>query len=195
MEVAAESIRTCVGCGASDEPERLERFVWEPTLGLLHDLRRKAPGRGAHVHADPKCLAAAAKSGFRRSFRAPVEAVDPPTFIAEVRAAIRQRLDETIRVAVRSQAAGVGAKAADEQMKADTAKVVFIATDAGDASKKKYLTNAGRKKLPVVDALDGATIGAWSGRDFVAVMTIAGRMALAALRDVQNLERLGWVEG
>lgn len=195
MDVAADSTRTCVGCSATDDPERLERFVWEPRIGLLHDLRGRAPGRGAHVHPDPACLEAAAKSGFRRSFRAAVDAPSAQALIADMGRGIRQRLDETIRVAIRSQVAAVGAKATDEQMKAGTAKVVFIANDAGDASKKKYATNAGRKEIPVIDVFDGATIGAWSGRDFVAVMSLAGRMAIAATRDVENLERLGWVEG
>lgn len=164
-------------------------------MGLLHDLRGKAPGRGAHVHADPDCLRRAAMSGFARSFKAAVEPRDPEQFVEEVRTAIRKRLDETARLAVRSQVAGVGSKAGEEQMKSNAALVVFIASDAGEATRKKYSANAERKKLRIVDAFDGATIGGWSGREFVAVMTIGGRQGKRALNDVENLERLGWVEG
>lgn len=173
----------------------MERFVWSPEIGLLHDLRSKAPGRGARVHADPECLQKAAKSGFKRSFRAQVEVDDLERFVSEVETAIRTRLTESLRLAVRSQAAGVGAKAVDKQMKTNTAEVMFVAHDAGEATRKKYLANASRKNLQVVESFDGATIGGWSGREFVAVMTLGGRLAQSAFRDVQSLERLSRVEG
>jgi hypothetical protein len=46
-----------------------------------------------------------------------------------------------------------------------------------------------------VRTFDGATIGGWSGREFVAVMTVGGRLAISALQDVESLEQLGGVEG
>jgi len=85
--------------------------------------------------------------------------------------------------------------AAQHEMKANKAQVMFVAKDAGDATRKKYIANASRKNLHVVDSYDGATIGGWSGRDFVAVMTLGGRLAKSAFRDVESLERLGRVEG
>jgi ribosomal protein L7Ae-like RNA K-turn-binding protein len=142
---------------------------------------------------NPDCLKRAAKSGFRRSFRAQVDTPEPEEFVETVRAAIRRRLDETARLAVRSQAAGVGARAVDEAMKSNTVKVVFIASDAGQSTRKKYASNAERKNVSVVAAFDGATLGTWSGRDFVAVMTVGGRLAERLLRDVENIARLGRV--
>lgn len=146
MEAAIESSRTCVGCGASGAPDRFERFVWTPETGLIHDLRSKAPGRGAHVHAVRECLIQAAKSGFKRSFKAAVEAGDPEALVEQVRSAIQTRLVESMRLAVRSQAAGVGSRGVDEQLKTNSARMLFMALDAGEATRKKYVANAERKK-------------------------------------------------
>ena len=80
-------------------------------------------------------------------------------------------------------------------MKSNSAAAMFIASDAGGATRKKYAANAERKNLPIVDAFDGATMGGWSGHDFVAVMAVGGRLASRLLKDVENLGRLGTVEG
>lgn len=145
------------------------------------------------MHPRRECLNRAAKSGFRRSFKAQVDA--PEGLVEQIGEAIRTRLDETLRLAARSGAAGIGARDVDEKMKSNTAKAVFIAHDAGEATSKKYLTNAERKGVAVVESFDGATIAGWSGRDFVAVMTVGGRLAEQALRDVESLVRLGRIEG
>ncbi len=195
MEADSESTRTCVGCGTTGPPERFERFVWAPETGLIHDLRRKAPGRGAHVHADPVCLTQAAKSGFNRSFKASVDAGEPEQFVEQVRTAIQIRFVETMRLAARSHAAGVGSRGVDAQLKSNTAVALFIAQDAGEATRKKYVSNAERKNLHIVRAFDGLTMGAWSGRGFVAVITMSGRLAVSALQDVESLGRLGCIEG
>ncbi|HEY8453127.1 MAG: YlxR family protein [Micromonosporaceae bacterium] len=60
-------VRTCVGCRRRAPASELLRFVAvrdtaEPDGGrvrLVPDPRRRAPGRGAHLHPDPGCLALA----------------------------------------------------------------------------------------------------------------------------------------
>lgn len=190
MEGTTDSTRTCVGCGTSEPPERFERFVWSAEAGLIHDLRRKAPGRGAHVHADRICLTKAVKSGFNRSFKAAVDAGEPDQFVEQVRTAIGARLTETMRLAARSRAAGVGSRGVDDQLKSNSALMLFIASDAGEATRKKYVANAERKNLPIVRTFDGATMGQWCGHDFVAVVTVSGRLGLSALADVESLAQL-----
>jgi len=49
-----EPVRTCVGCGARAPQRALLRFATGPT-GLRLDGRRRAPGRGAYLHASPEC--------------------------------------------------------------------------------------------------------------------------------------------
>lgn len=77
--VTAGPRRTCVGCGTRDVPGAMVRFV----LGVGGDpvvdpasfgAGPKAAGRGAHAHARPSCLRAAAQKGFPRSFKRPIKA-------------------------------------------------------------------------------------------------------------------------
>jgi predicted RNA-binding protein YlxR (DUF448 family) len=52
---------------------------------LVPDPRRRAPGRGAHLHPEPDCLAAAERrSAFRRAFRSsgPFDASELQEFVA-----------------------------------------------------------------------------------------------------------------
>jgi predicted RNA-binding protein YlxR (DUF448 family) len=67
-------VRTCIGCRRRDEAGRLLRVVADGTTVVV-DPRRRAPGRGAHVHPDAACVALAVKKrAFGRTLRAPVEA-------------------------------------------------------------------------------------------------------------------------
>jgi predicted RNA-binding protein YlxR (DUF448 family) len=67
-------VRTCIGCRRRDQADRLLRVVADQT-SVAVDPRRRAPGRGAHVHPDPACVALAVKKrAFGRTLRAPVEA-------------------------------------------------------------------------------------------------------------------------
>jgi len=49
-----EPVRTCVGCGGRAPQRALLRFAGGPA-GLRLDRRRRAPGRGAYLHASPEC--------------------------------------------------------------------------------------------------------------------------------------------
>jgi uncharacterized protein len=71
-------VRTCVGCRKRTEQAALLRVVavqddtstsrWQ----VVPDVRRRRPGRGAHVHPDPECLQTAiARRAFGRALRLP----------------------------------------------------------------------------------------------------------------------------
>ncbi|MCI1746986.1 MAG: YlxR family protein [Acidipropionibacterium sp.] len=83
MSVAGERRpeRTCVGCRQKGDPATMVRFVlvrgqgFRPTVRL--DPTSTAPGRGAHLHPDPQCWAAARRGGFARSFRQRVQVEAP----------------------------------------------------------------------------------------------------------------------
>ncbi len=119
--LAAGPSRTCVGCGAKGAPEAMVRFV----LGAGGEVRLdpasagagpKAAGRGAHAHARPACLRAAAQKGLARSFRGPVRA--PAEALAgAVREAALGRAWALLRAAfARGQAGAEGAGGAAESL-------------------------------------------------------------------------------
>ncbi|MGD2162066.1 MAG: YlxR family protein [Anaerolineales bacterium] len=60
--------RTCVGCRQVEGKRTLIRIVRGPE-GVEVDLSGKAPGRGAYVHADPDCWAAARKSSLSHALK------------------------------------------------------------------------------------------------------------------------------
>ena len=73
-------MRTCVGCRARAPASELLRVVavrdeTEPAGGrhrLVPDPARRLPGRGAHLHPDPACLARALRRrAFGRALRLP----------------------------------------------------------------------------------------------------------------------------
>ena len=67
-------VRTCLGCRRRDEQHRLVRVVVDGAAVQV-DPRRRAPGRGAYVHADVGCVAKAVKKrAFGRALRVPVDA-------------------------------------------------------------------------------------------------------------------------
>lgn len=179
-----------MGCGAKRHPEELERFVYDESVGLVHDLRRKGKGRGVYVDASTDCLAKAAKSGFSRGFKASVT-TDASKLVEDVKAALLRRLQENARLSVSSRDAAVGANAVEQAMKRNELTLLFIASDAGDGTQQKYASNADRKGLQVVRAFGGEEVGRWSGRDFVAVMGVGGRVADRLVADVEGLRRLG----
>ncbi|HVV76151.1 MAG TPA: YlxR family protein [Mycobacteriales bacterium] len=66
-----EPVRTCVGCRVKAAKSELVRVVAvEGTL--TPDPRGTSPGRGAHLHLDPACLALAERRrAFPRALRLP----------------------------------------------------------------------------------------------------------------------------
>ncbi|MFC4906423.1 YlxR family protein [Actinomadura gamaensis] len=65
----AVPVRTCVGCRVRTAKSDLLRLVVRGDEIVL-DPRGRLPGRGAHLHPDPKCLQLAVKRrAFPRAFR------------------------------------------------------------------------------------------------------------------------------
>ncbi|HEY6597244.1 MAG TPA: YlxR family protein [Asanoa sp.] len=66
-------VRTCVGCrrrAPADELLRIVAVGEEASFRLRPDPTRRLPGRGAHLHPDPACLALAVRRhAFGRALR------------------------------------------------------------------------------------------------------------------------------
>ncbi len=64
-------VRTCVGCRTREPAELLVRMVARDGL-VVPDPGRRLPGRGAHLHRDPACLALAERRhALSRALRVP----------------------------------------------------------------------------------------------------------------------------
>ncbi|MDQ1669150.1 MAG: uncharacterized protein QOE40_1211 [Actinomycetota bacterium] len=71
MAVEAGPTRTCVGCRAKAPVAELLRVVARGGAAVP-DPRRRLPGRGAHLHRSPECLATAQqRRAFPRALRVP----------------------------------------------------------------------------------------------------------------------------
>lgn len=53
------AIRTCIGCGTSEDKRQVVRFVRTPDGSVEVDSSGKANGRGAYVHTGLDCFEAA----------------------------------------------------------------------------------------------------------------------------------------
>lgn len=163
---------------------------------LIHDVRGKAPGRGAWVMPQRDCLEKACKGGFARSFKQKVSAPPVEALIEQMREAIGQRLKEGVQVGVRARQLAIGAEALSEAMREGRVRLVWIAPDAGESTKQKFRSNAERKALQVVEELSGGELGGWLGREFVAVMGVCdAARAERMTRDLRNLKSLEAFEG
>lgn len=79
--------RTCVGCRTVDAQDALMRAVLDAAGQVsLQRGARRAPGRGAYVHAREACLRAASRGGFARSFRQKVGGAAPGQAIQAIQA-------------------------------------------------------------------------------------------------------------
>lgn len=187
--------RTCAGCRRVLTTECLERFVLMDGQ-LVHDLRRKAPGRGAWVEPNLECLRKALAGGLARSFKGRVEAPRADALAAQIQEGITRRLRENLQVALRARQLAVGAEACAEAMRSDQAHLVLIAPDAGAATRQKYRANADRKQLPVREDLPGSILGSWLGREFVAVAGVTSPQRAGVIaRDAEHLDALGGMKG
>jgi len=79
---ASGPVRTCVGCRRRADQAALLRVVADGSAVRV-DPRRRAAGRGAYVHPDPACLAAAVKRrAFGRALRATVDGAAAEVVVA-----------------------------------------------------------------------------------------------------------------
>jgi predicted RNA-binding protein YlxR (DUF448 family)/ribosomal protein L30E len=175
------SQRTCVGCGRTESPEEMVRLVVSPEGEVAVDLAGGQFGRGAHLHASPRCLLGAPR-GLGRSFRRPI-AVTPQGLASAIVAAAKRRAEGLIASAARSQWVEIGAERAGAALENGKAHLVVVARDAA----------AGASTGPVLRAIAAGAAVAWGtkmelgalvGKSEVAVLGITSERLAVALRTV-----------
>jgi uncharacterized protein len=166
---STKSVRTCAACGVQEHPEALVRWVLGPEGEAVPDLRGKATGRGAWIHARPLCLARI-QAGLSRSFRAPVSTN------AESAAELLQQAGDArawhlLGAARRRDLVALGVSPAGDAWKSGRARGILLARDAQSAARESWVLEAVGRGAVAVWA-DKARFGAVFGRDEVAVLAI-----------------------
>lgn len=180
--------RTCIACRTSTDVGHMERFVLMDQH-LIHDLRRKAPGRGAHVHV--KCLGDALKrKAFSRAFKTQVKHPSLEVLHEQMADAILLRLKETVTTAVRAQRVAIG----QNQVREHTQRValLFIAPDGGKATVQKFERNAQRKGIVEYKTFNATELGSLCGQEHTSVLGVLDAvLAQKIVNDYDNLRQLG----
>ena len=189
------SERTCAGCRETLAPESLERFILMDEE-LVHDLRKRAPGRGAWVMARRECLERALAGGFARSFKSRVKAPKPEELVESMSQGIRLRLKETLQVGVRARQLAIGQEAVSEAFKQDRVCLLLLGNDASAGTRKRFAANTERKGVEVSEDLTGSLLGTWLGREFVSTLGVCDAGRANQIRyDLECLNALGAVQG
>lgn len=169
--------RTCAGCREHAPPSALLRVVLAPDGTLVADLGQSAFGRGAWVHADPRCIQRAAPRGFSASFRARV-ATNAEQLTKVLHAAAEQRIRSLIGLARRAGKLVVGSSAVGQASK--TADLVIVAVDARAAG-ESWLESAVRSGRAAAWG-SKAELGAALGREEVGAVAVLDAGLAKALK-------------
>lgn len=192
-------LRTCVGCGERAPAGDLVRLVLSEVpsdaMDVVVDAAGGSFGRGAHVHAQPACLAKAERGlsrNFKRAMRAPQAAL-----ASAIVAALTRRAESFIGSAHRLRRVEVGADAVKALLSSLIATplegeatspaspppaLVVVACDAGSvASTHEVLAAiaAGR----AVAWSTRAQLGALLGRNEVAIFAMTDDRLASAFAD------------
>jgi hypothetical protein len=181
-----ERSRTCVGCQARvvvGDHDSMLRVVLGPRVssngpssntreagkyGVAADVAGSAFGRGAHVHANPACLAKACRGGFSRAFRCEVVA-DAAVLARDVATSIDRRVEGLLLGARRAGMLAFGEDAREAVQKG--APLALVACDAG--------ASAGRA---VAQAVTEGRAVAWRTKATLGALFARGEVALIAVR-------------
>lgn len=184
----ADAERMCVGCRDRHPPGRMVRFVVAPDGIIRIDMRQRAPGRGAYLSVEPACVEAAVK---RRALQRALgggrlEEDSAEALLSAMQAAQARRALERLGLARRAGALAAGTEAVREAMKAEQARLVWIADDASEGTRAQLAANAERKRIPCRVALDGATLARAVGMEYVAAVAVTGEPFATELLELSS---------
>jgi predicted RNA-binding protein YlxR (DUF448 family) len=180
----ARGLRTCVGCGQTDDPKRMIRLVVAPSGEVAADLAGGQFGRGAHVHASPRCVAQAPR-GLSKSLHQRVNATaqDLARSIGE---AADRRIAGLLASAARSRNLEVGAETAGQAFESGKAYLLVVARDAAAAASVGRIMHAVAQGGAVAWG-SKSSLGSLVGKQDVAVLGITSQPLAAALRSAVSM--------
>lgn len=169
------ALRRCVVTRAKRSQAELLRYVVDPNGVVVADVANRLPGRGVWVTPDRAILEKAIKAGrFRAGFKANVET--PPDLLADTERLLDRRLNELLGLARGAGHVAAGWEQAKEFSRRKPVGLGIVASDAAPGARRKLIGLA--SGAPVLDMLDGATIGRAFGRDHVVhALVLRGKFA------------------
>lgn len=131
-----EPERKCIVTGEVQPKSGLVRFCLDPEGRVTPDILAKLPGRGFYVSADRKAIEKAAAKGLFA--RAAKQAVTVPEGLADlVEALLLKRVQESISLCRKANAAVTGYEKVKEWLKDGRARVLVQAADGSERGKSK----------------------------------------------------------
>ncbi|MBX2798761.1 MAG: DUF448 domain-containing protein [Myxococcales bacterium] len=183
--------RQCVACRRREEPERLVRVVRSPDGKAVVDLRARLPGRGAWVHFEGDCLAAAESKGslLQRALRG---TVDADGLRSEVVAAVNRALLDGLSLASAGGGLVGGRDALVTALQAEEVVELIAADDAAERTLRELIRAAGSGLPCTTLPLDRDALGAQVGAGARAALGVRPIHVCTHLRrQLQRLRLLG----
>jgi predicted RNA-binding protein YlxR (DUF448 family) len=197
-------VRTCVGCGTTDQAEEMLRVAFVPAgtdesvaSRLLIDIhgkrsfpggggRSNVGGRGAWVHARPKCVELACSKGFSRAFKQPLQ-LEVGQFYSQLHAVAERQLEGLVLAAWRSRRLVYGGDAVKEAL--NEAPLGIVAADARAVAKESFVQEAARSGKMLIWSTK-TQLGSWMGRSEVGVLAVMDGAIAQAMRRAIALSNL-----
>ncbi|MEF2073804.1 RNA-binding protein [Consotaella aegiceratis] len=191
-EVDGLNGRMCIVSRERYPAEALIRFVAGPDGAVVPDLKRRLPGRGAHVEARREAVDLAVKRKlFGRALKAEVKA--SPTLGAEVDDLLRRGVAGSLGLARKAGQLVTGAAKVDAAIRSGKARAVLHASDAApdgirkmEAARRAAASSGGA--IPAFRVLTSDEMGlALGGDNVIHAAVLAGDAGAALLRRLEAL--------
>lgn len=186
-------VRTCVACRSKDGRDDLVRWVTADDGRVALDARAVRSGRGAWVHPTRQCVSLMVKrhAAERALKLAVVPDLDVGALLAQLRAALVQRITSLIVVSGRRRAIAIGTEAVSAALVRKRVPAVIVAGDAGETARS--LAEAPSQGGPrVIRYADKAALGALFNRGEVALVALLDPSVAAEA--VSTIDRLAALE-
>lgn len=162
-------VRKCAATGERSPVERMIRFVRGPDGAVVPDLAQTLPGRGVWLLSTRAAIEKAAKGGFSKGFKAPVQA--PSELAATIEALLVRRIVDLLGFARRAGEITMGFTKVEEAFRDPAAAIdcLIVASGSGPADRGKLLQMAARREHPplIVGLLTSDEISLAFGRENV----------------------------
>jgi uncharacterized protein len=185
-------VRTCVACRARRSRDDLLRLVADEDGRVRLDYRGRAPGRGVHVCASGKCLAAACLGGrLAAALHRPVEVPDAQVLVAAVVDRATERVASLLSSARGAGFLVIGVDNVVHRASDGRRAVTIVAHDLAPNSRERLVRSVGAAALTSLPGVDQTRLGSWIGASQVGVVRVADTGFVRAIgREIARLLEL-----